>query len=209
MICYNETKRALRAFSSETKERKNQNLKELFDLYYAFLRIGLVNFGGGYAMLPLLERDLAEKRGWVTVDELMDYFAIGQCTPGLIALNVATFIGNKRKGIVGGIVATLGFLTCPIVIILLIAMFLTNFAELPIVKNAFAGIRVCVCVLILQAILKLWGKSVIDVTTFIIYLIIFLLMVFSALLPVSIPAFTMVIAAAVFGVFFGKEGKKK
>lgn len=209
MICYNETKRALRAFSSETKERKNQNMKELFDLYYAFLRIGLVNFGGGYAMLPLLERDLAEKRGWVTVDELMDYFAIGQCTPGLIALNVATFIGNKRKGIVGGIVATLGFLTCPIVIILLIAMFLTNFAELPIVKNAFAGIRVCVCVLILQAILKLWGKSVIDVTTFIIYLIIFLLMVFSALLPVSIPAFTMVIAAAVFGVFFGKEGKKK
>ena len=209
MICYNETKRALRAFSSETKERKNQNMKELFDLYYAFLRIGLVNFGGGYAMLPLLERDLAEKRGWVTVDELMDYFAIGQCTPGLIALNVATFIGNKRKGIVGGIVATLGFLTCPIVIILLIAMFLTNFAELPIVKNAFAGIRVCVCVLILQAILKLWGKSVIDVTTFVIYLIIFLLMVFSALLPVSIPAFTMVIAAAVFGVFFGKEGKKK
>ena len=209
MICYNETKRALRAFSPDTKERKNQNMKELFDLYYAFLRIGLVNFGGGYAMLPLLERDLAEKRGWVTVDELMDYFAIGQCTPGLIALNVATFIGNKRKGIVGGIVATLGFLTCPIVIILLIAMFLTNFAELPIVKNAFAGIRVCVCVLILQAILKLWGKSVIDVTTFIIYLIIFLLMVFSALLPVSIPAFTMVIAAAVFGVFFGKEGKKK
>ena len=209
MICYNETKRALRAFSPDTKERKNQNMKELFDLYYAFLRIGLVNFGGGYAMCPLLERDLAEKRGWVTVDELMDYFAIGQCTPGLIALNVATFIGNKRKGIVGGIVATLGFLTCPIVIILLIAMFLTNFAELPIVKNAFAGIRVCVCVLILQAILKLWGKSVIDVTTFIIYLIIFLLMVFSALLPVSIPAFTMVIAAAVFGVFFGKEGKKK
>ncbi|HAE44685.1 MAG TPA: chromate transporter [Lachnospiraceae bacterium] len=184
-------------------------MKELFDLYYAFLRIGLVNFGGGYAMLPLLERDLAEKRGWVTVDELMDYFAIGQCTPGLIALNVATFIGNKRKGVIGGIVATLGFLTCPIVIILLIAMFLTNFADLPIVKNAFAGIRVCVCVLILQAILKLWGKSVIDRTTLVIYLIIFLLMVFSDLLPVSVPAFTMVIAAAVFGVFFGKEGNRK
>ena len=209
MICYNETKRALRAFSPKIKERKNQNMKELFDLYYAFLRIGLVNFGGGYAMLPLLERDLAEKRGWVTVDELMDYFAIGQCTPGLIALNVATFIGNKRKGVIGGIVATLGFLTCPIVIILLIAMFLTNFADLPIVKNAFAGIRVCVCVLILQAILKLWGKSVIDRTTLVIYLIIFLLMVFSDFLPVSVPAFTMVIAAAVFGVFFGKEGNRK
>ena len=98
-------------------------MKELIDLYLAFLRIGLVNFGGGYAMLPLLERDLADTRGWVTVDELMDYYAIGQCTPGLIALNVATFIGNKRKGVAGGIIATLVFLTCPIVIILIIAMF--------------------------------------------------------------------------------------
>lgn len=180
----------------------------LLDLYLAFLRIGLVNFGGGYAMLPLLERDLAEKRGWVTVDELMDYFAIGQCTPGLIALNVATFIGNKKKGVAGGIVATLGFLTCPIMIILLIAMFLSNFADLAIVKNAFAGIRVCVCVLILEAVLKLWKKSIVDKTTLILYLIIFLLMVFSQVLPVSVPAFAMVIAAGVFGVFFGKEGKK-
>ena len=113
-----------------------------------FARIGLVNFGGGYAMLPLLERELVNDRGWCTTDELMDYFAIGQCTPGLIALNVSTFIGNKRKGVLGGITATLGFVTCPIIIILLIAMFLTNFADLPIVKNAFAGIRVCVCVLI-------------------------------------------------------------
>ena len=189
-------------------ERNMHKMKELIDLYLAFLRIGLVNFGGGYAMLPLLERDLADTRGWVTVDELMDYFAIGQCTPGLIALNVATFIGNKRKGVAGGIIATLGFLTCPIVIILIIAMFLTNFADLPVVKNAFAGIRVCVCVLILQAVLKLWNKSVVDVTTLLLYLIIFSLMVFSSLLPVSIPAFAMVIAAGVFGIFFGKGGKK-
>ncbi len=192
----------------ETMERNDLYMKELLELYFAFMRIGLVNFGGGYAMLPLLERELADKRKWVTTDELMDYFAIGQCTPGLIALNVATFIGNKRKGALGGIIATLGFLTCPIVIILLIAMFLTNFADLPVVKNAFAGIRVCVCVLILQAVLKLWKKSVVDITTLILYLIIFLLMIFSSVLPVSVPAFAMVIAAGVFGVFFGKENKK-
>ncbi len=192
----------------ETMERNDLYMKELLELYFAFMRIGLVNFGGGYAMLPLLERELADKRKWVTTDELMDYFAIGQCTPGLIALNVATFIGNKRKGAIGGIIATLGFLTCPIVIILLIAMFLTNFADLPVVKNAFAGIRVCVCVLILQAVLKLWKKSVVDITTLILYLIIFLLMIFSSVLPVSVPAFAMVIAAGVFGVFFGKENKK-
>ena len=84
-------------------------MPELLQLYLTFARIGLVNFGGGYAMLPLLERELVNDRGWCTTDELMDYFAIGQCTPGLIALNVSTFIGNKRKGVLGGITATLGF----------------------------------------------------------------------------------------------------
>ena len=91
-------------------------MNEVLELYLAFMKIGAVNFGGGYAMLPLLEEDLARKKGWVTREELLDYFAIGQCTPGLIALNVSTFIGNKRKGVAGALAATLGFLTCPIII---------------------------------------------------------------------------------------------
>ena len=183
-------------------------MKELLDLYLAFMKIGAVNFGGGYAMLPLLERDLAQKRGWVTTDELMDYFAIGQCTPGIIALNVSTFIGSKRKGTLGGIVASLGFLSIPILIILVIAAFLTNFADLAIVKNAFAGIRVCVCVLILQAVLKLWKKAIVDRTTLILYLVIFLMMICSGFLPFSVPAAVLVIAAGVFGIFFGKGGAR-
>lgn len=183
-------------------------MKELLDLYLAFMKIGAVNFGGGYAMLPLLERDLAQKRGWVTTDELMDYFAIGQCTPGIIALNVSTFIGSKRKGTLGGIVASLGFLSIPILIILVIAAFLTNFADLAIVKNAFAGIRVCVCVLILQAVLKLWKKAIVDRTALILYLVIFLMMICSGFLPFSVPAAVLVIAAGVFGIFFGKGGAR-
>ena len=94
-------------------------MKELLELYLAFLRIGAVNFGGGYAMLPLLERDLVKDRGWTTTEDLTDYFAIGQCTPGLIALNVATFIGSRRKGVAGSIAATVGFVTMPIIIILI------------------------------------------------------------------------------------------
>jgi chromate transporter len=184
-------------------------MKELVELYLAFLRIGAVNFGGGYAMLPLLQRDLEENRHWTTTDELMDYFAIGQCTPGIIALNVSTFIGHKKRGIPGALAATLGFLTMPIIIILIIAAFLQNFAELAVVQHAFAGIRVCVCVLIIQAVLRLWKKSVVDVKCLILYLIIFALTVFSKLLPVSVPAAVMVIAAGVFGVFFGKGGAKK
>ena len=131
-------------------------MKELWELYLAFVKLGCVNFGGGYAMLPLLERELANKKGWVTLDELRDYFAIGQCTPGVIALNVSTFVGTKLKGTAGAIAAMLGFLTGPITIILVLAAFLRNFAELEVVQHAFAGIRVCVCILIIQAVLRLW-----------------------------------------------------
>lgn len=177
-------------------------MRELLELYIAFFKIGAVNFGGGYAMLPLLERDLNEKRGWVSTEELMDYFAIGQCTPGVIALNVSTFIGYKRKKVPGAGAATLGFLTVPILIILIISAFLQNFADIAVVKNAFAGIRVCVCVLILQAILRLWKKSVPDKVTLIVFTFIFLLMVFASVLPVRVPAAVLVILAGIFGMAY-------
>ena len=175
-------------------------MKELLELYLAFLKIGAVNFGGGYAMLPLLEEDLVKKKGWVTTDDLMDYFAIGQCTPGIIALNVSTFIGNKRRGIAGAAAATTGFLTYPIIIILVIAMFLTNFADLPVVQNAFAGIRVCVCVLILEAVMRLWKKSIVDKIAFVIYAVIFVLMAFGSFLPVKPPAAVLVVCAGIAGI---------
>jgi len=177
----------------------------LLDLYLTFVKIGMVNFGGGYAMLPLLERELVDDRHWTSREELLDYFAIGQCTPGVIALNVSTFIGYKKKGIIGGITASIGFLTCPIVIILLIAAFLTNFADLPVVKHAFAGIRVCVCVLILQAVLRLWKNSIVDRITMILYILIFLLAISGKFLPVSIPPAILVILSGVAGVILGKE----
>ena len=192
-------------------------MKEILDLYLAFLKIGAVNFGGGYAMLPLLEEDLNKKRGWVTTEELMDYFAIGQCTPGIIALNVSTFIGNKKRGVAGALAATLGFLTCPIIIILIIATCLTNFAHLAIVQNAFAGIRVCVCVLILEAVIRLWKKSIVDVKTLTMYILIFAVMLFKGLLPFNIPAALLVILAGITGILLRgqsdaekiKEGQEK
>ena len=162
-------------------------MNEYLDLYTTFVRIGCVTFGGGYAMLPILERELVDKKHWTTMDDLRDYFSIGQCTPGIIALNVSTFIGEKKKGVPGALLATTGFLTGPIIIILIIASgfltgpiiiiliiasFLTNFAEQPIVQHAFAGIRVCVCVLIVQAVLRLWKKSIVDGFTLFLYLVI-------------------------------------
>ena len=183
-------------------------MNELLELYITFVQIGCVNFGGGYAMLPLLERELVDKRHWTTMDDLRDYFSIGQCTPGIIALNVSTFIGEKKAGVAGALCATAGFLTGPIIIILVIASFLSNFADLPVVQHAFAGIRVCVCVLILQAVMRLWKKSVVDAFALILYLVIFSLNAFSSVLPVKVPAAVLVICAGVIGVMMSMRNRK-
>ena len=175
-------------------------MNRILDLYWTFVKIGCVTFGGGYAMLPILERELVDKRQWTTMDDLRDYFSIGQCTPGIIALNVSTFIGEKRAGVKGALAATAGFLTGPILIILAIAMFLKNYAALPLVQHAFAGIRVCVCVLILQAVLRLWKKSVVDPFTLGLYIAVFALNILSWFLPVKIPAAILVILSGCAGI---------
>ena len=142
------------------------------DLFVAFAKVGACTFGGGYAMLPILQRELVEKRSWATEEELSDYYAIGQCTPGIIAVNTATFVGHKQRGVTGGVVATLGLVFPCLVIIMLIAAFLQNFAELPIVIHAFNGVRACVCALILSSILKLLKGTVVDKATLVIYLLV-------------------------------------
>ena len=163
-----------------------------------------MTFGGGYAMLPILQRELVEKRDWVTEEELMDYFAIGQCTPGIIAVNTATFIGQKRRGNVGGVVATLGLVFPSLVIISILAGFIQNFAHIPWVQNAFAGIQVCVCILIINAMVKLLKKAVVDKATAVIFLAVLLGSTFLDLSPV-----VFVVVSAVLGIFLkSKEGAK-
>ncbi len=168
----------------------------LLDLFLTFFRIGICTFGGGYAMLPMLQRELVEKKGWVTEEEILDYFAIGQCTPGIIAVNTATFVGYKVKKVSGGIIATLGVVAPSVLIITVIAAVLSNFAHIPAVKNAFAGIRVAVCVLIINSVVKLLKKSVVDKITAAVYIIVALCAIlFSKLSPVI-----FVIAAALLGI---------
>ncbi len=168
-------------------------MKLLWQLFLSFARVGVMTFGGGYAMIPILEREIVDRHGWATEEELMDYYAVGQCTPGVIAVNTATFIGYKTAGTLGGIVATLGVVFPSVVIITLIAGVLTSFAEVPAVKSAFAGIRVCVCVLIFNAVLKLWKKAVVDKATLVLFLLVFLLSVFFGISPI---VFVVVCAAA-------------
>ena len=172
-----------------------EKIKQLFGLFGAFAVVGVTTFGGGYAMLPALQREVVEKRRWATEEEVMDWYAIGQCTPGVIAVNTATFVGQKQAGVWGGIFATLGVVFPSLVIIMIIAAFIQNFAHLPAVQNAFAGIRVCVCVLILNAVVKLWKKSVVDWKTFLIFLLVFAGSVFLNVSPVL-----YVLAAALAGI---------
>lgn len=168
------------------------------DLFLTFARIGVCTFGGGYAMLPLLQREIVETRGWATEDELMDYYAIGQCTPGVIAVNTSTFIGYKRKKIPGAIVATAGMVFPSLVIIIIIAAFIQQFAHLAVVQHAFAGIRIAVCALVLQSVWKMTKKGVVDRITACIMLVTFAAVAFFGVSPVL-----MVVIAAIVGILTG------
>ena len=179
-------------------------MNEYLDMFLTFAKVGVMTFGGGYAMLPILEREVVDGKGWATSEELMDYYAVGQCTPGVIAVNTATFIGQKLAGNLGGIVATLGVVFPSLVIITVIAGILTNFSQLAVVQNAFAGIRVCVCVLVFNAVVKLLKNAVVDKWSLLLYLLVFALSMFLDLSPV-----VFVIVTAVSGILFTVLGVRK
>lgn len=176
-------------------------MKDLSILFMTFARIGLFTFGGGYAMLPMLQKEVVEKQGWATENEIMDYFAVGQCTPGVIAVNTATFIGYKQKGILGGIAATLGVIFPSIVIITIIASILSNFNDYPIVQSAFAGIRIVVAALVLNVVVKMYKTAVVDKIGIFIFIVSFILG-----LVLSISPIIYIIAAAVLGILYQKRG---
>ncbi len=178
-------------------------MKVLYDLFRAFFTIGALTFGGGYAMLPMLEREIVTKHSWATNEELLNYFAIGQCTPGIIAVNTATFVGYKIKGVIGGIVATLGVVAPSMVIITIIAMVLENFMDIAWVQNAFAGIRVAVCALITVSVVKLFKSNVKQHWHIALAIIAFVVVALLKLSPVYV-----VVACAVLSFIFGKKVQK-
>ncbi len=165
------------------------------DLYLTMAQVGVCTFGGGYAMLPILQRTVVEKKGWITEEQLADYYAVGQCTPGIIAINTATFTGYQVRGVWGGIVATLGMATPSVLIIAIIAAFLEHFADIPWVVHAFAGVRACVCALVLCSVIKLFKGAVKDIAGGIIFALALILAVFLGLSPIL-----LVVLAGLAGV---------
>lgn len=179
-------------------------MKELRELYWTFFRIGGLTFGGGLTMLPMLKYELVEKKAWVTEEELLDCYAVGQCTPGIIAINTATFVGYKRKGIVGGISATLGMASPSVLIITIVALFLASFMDNVWLQHALMGVRGVVCALMLNTVLTLAKKSLVSPITYLICGIAFVLCMFT-----KIPLVVIVILAGGFGILLekGKRGK--
>ena len=195
-ICWKQTLREER-FGLKEKETS------LWTMFWTFAKMGVMTFGGGMAMLPILQREVVENKKWVTEEELVDYYAIGQCTPGIIAVNTSTFVGHKRRGAAGGIAATLGMVFPSLVIISILAGLIQNFAHLAWVQNSFAGIQVCVCVLIFNATVKLLKKSVVDKKT----AVIFIAVLMGGLL-LDISPVWFVIAAAVIGILLKNQEVK-
>ena len=175
----------------------------LFDLYFSLAKIGSVTFGGGMAMMPILQRELIEKKKWMTEDELLDYYAIGQSTPGIIAVNVATFVGFKQAGIAGGIAATLGMVTPSVVIISLIARFISSVDHLPLAQKALRGINVSVAALLTSVVFQFSKKTVKSILGFLC-----LAVSFAAIWFFKVPSYWMIIAGAATGVIVSVLSQK-
>lgn len=165
-----------------------------------FFRIGAFTFGGGFAMLPIIQEEVVEKKEWATDEEIIDCFAIGQCTPGVIAVNTATFVGYKRKGIIGGIVSTIGVVSPSLVIITVITTFFKHFQDYKIVQHAFGGIRVGVVVLIANAVFKMFKQVVKNWLGIIIFIVAFIFIAFTDSSPIIV-----IVASALLGIFRGRN----
>ncbi|HZK38269.1 MAG TPA: chromate transporter [Clostridia bacterium] len=178
-------------------------MAELWELFTVFFFIGTFTFGGGYAMLPIIQKEVVEKKEWVTDEEIIDYYAIGQCTPGVIAVNTATFIGYKRKGIIGGIIATMGVVTPPLITITIIATFFQHFEHYEIVQHAFGGMRIGVVALIVNIVLGMFKQTVKDRMGLVIFASAFIFMAFTTFSPIIV-----VIISALLGILKAKYGVK-
>ena len=180
-------------------------MRELWKMFLVFLRIGGFTFGGGYAMLPMLQREMVDKYHWTTEEELINYYAVGQCTPGIIALNVATFVGYRRKGFLGALMCSIGVVLPSVVIITIIAALVTGFADNVWMQHALAGIRVVVCVLVLNTVIKMTKTGVKDALCAIIFCAALALMVVFSPSPVIVVAVAGVIGA----LFYGRKQQVK
>ncbi len=174
---------------------KKNKIKLCLKLLLSFMKIGVVTFGGGYAMIPIIENETSKKRKWISGEDLLDVIAISESTPGPIAICAASFIGYKVAGVLGAFCATLGVVLPSFVIIYIISIFLTEFGNINIVKYAFAGIRAGVLALIIKAVISMFKKAPKNLLSYIIMAVSFILVVLF-----STNVLIIVLSSAVIGI---------
>lgn len=181
-----------------------QKLKDYLEIYLTFAKIGTFTIGGGLAMMPMMQRELIQKRNWITEEDLIDYYAVGQSTPGIVAVNVSTFVGYKQLGILGGIIATLGMITPSLVIITILAKMINSIDQFPIVQKALKGINVAVAALLTSVIINFTKKTIKNIVNAIFMCIGFILVFF-----LKVPSFYIIIGAIILGVIISVINQKK
>lgn len=181
-----------------------EKIKKLFDLFFSFAKIGTFTIGGGLAMMPMMQAELIEKRKWITDEELIDYYAVGQSTPGIVAVNVATFVGYKQMGILGGVFATFGMITPSLVIIMFLASFINSINDYPFVQKALKGINVAVAALLTSTIINFMKKTIKNIVNAIFMMISFLLV-----FVFKLPSFWIILCALAIGVILTFVEQKK
>ena len=183
----------------------------VLDLFLTFAKIGLFTFGGGYAMISLIENSCVEKKRWITHDEMMNVTVIAESTPGPIAINCATFVGYKQKGLAGAIAATIGMVLPSFCIIFLISVFLDNFLEISWIAHAFMGIKLAVGILILDAAIKMIRKMQKKPVPLAIMICAFVVMLLIDIFALKISSITLMLIAALisFVIFLMKRNTGK
>lgn len=181
----------------------------IIDLFLTFAKIGLFTFGGGYAMIPIIEDICVEKKKWITDDEMMNMTVIAESTPGPIAINCSTYIGFKQKGFLGAVFATLGIVLPSFCIIFLISMFFDNFLKITFIKNAFIGIKAAVGVLIVDAAVKMFKKIKKTALSVTLTVLAFLALLAFNVFSVNVSSVVILIAAAVVGLAVGLIGRAR
>ena len=175
-----------------------------FSLFFSFFKIGLFTFGGGISMLPMLERECVINHSWATKEELLNYFSIGQCTPGIIAVNTATFIGYKTRGIIGALVTTLGIIFPSFVIIILISSLLDLISENHYVLKAMSGIKISICAILTVSVFRISVKTLKSISSVCIALLVIAIEIIFKISPIYIVFFTLVYSFFIF-YFFKKR----
>lgn len=176
----------------------------LLELFLTFAKIGLFTFGGGYAMISLIEEECVEKKKWITTEQLTMVTAIAESTPGPVAINCATYTGHMRAGVAGALCATFGVTLPSFTIIYLISLFFDHFLEITVVAHAFKGIKIAVGILIARAALNLWKKTKKDAQAYAILFLSFMTMILTEIFSVNLSTIVLIIAAGVFGILIDK-----